>query len=109
MIDKEWLDALKPGDEVAVRSGRGVFIARIERRTNTQIVISNAYRFRASDGRMVGAAAWDGQDIEPVTQLIRDKVEHTRLKHRMHSVQWARQDLTTLRAVDALLKGSGHE
>lgn len=47
-----WLDTLKPGDEVCIAGGWNPFIARVGRRTPTQILVEGE-RYRASneDGR----------------------------------------------------------
>lgn len=69
--NKEWLESLKPTDEVLVsRYGRfGMsreYITRIARFTPTMIITTDDYKFRKKDGHIVGSEMSGG--IHPVTQ-----------------------------------------
>lgn len=52
------LDALKPGDRVAVDRRYEPFISVVERRTATQIIVAGM-RFRATDGFEIGHRGFD--------------------------------------------------
>lgn len=63
---KEYLDSLKPGDEVVIALGnyeQTPAIARVVRRTKTQVIVKRygtdfEMRFRKKDGRMVGSESY---------------------------------------------------
>lgn len=106
---KEWLAALKPGDEVAIRySSTGSMryeFQRVERRTATQFVTSNSRRYRTDDGRRVGDH-YGPKLVEPTAELkqeIADEQEQRKLVARLEGVRWRNLDLAQLRVVAAAL------
>lgn len=54
---REWLDGLRVGDEVMMQFCDVLSVRTIDR-TTLSLVISDGYRFRRSDGRMVGSGKW---------------------------------------------------
>jgi len=83
----DWMDTLKPGDEVTVLGG-GIYsapsIQTVERLTKTQVVLSERGRkFRRTDGREIGMTGYWIPRIVEVTQEHRDTVENARLRHRI--------------------------
>jgi hypothetical protein len=102
----EWLAALKPGDEVAVRMGgftRGWVVRVVERRTATQILCvyqdgTAPVRYRADNGRSVGGGR-SHHRIEPLTEEIRAELRRERDLSRLRYVRWDEMPDATLRAV----------
>ena len=83
MNSKEWLDGLKAGDEVIVTNRSARFVAKVQRRTATQIIVVTgnnlegkeiATRFRAIDGLTVGGSIWDTESISEPTPEARDSI-----------------------------------
>lgn len=62
-----WLDSLKPGDEVFVVGRHNVEREAVDRVTNTQIVLRmRGSRYRLSDGKPVGARSFDPPVLRPL-------------------------------------------
>lgn len=107
---KQWAQALKPGDEIAVRRGYGYAtysILTVDRVTASQIVVGGM-RFRKDTLRRLG----NGTGIESVTMLavtqeIRDAVETTELQHWLHNLTRTKQPLSALRAMKAAFDAHG--
>ena len=104
MSSREWLDGLKVGDRVASYEFRKVYVAKIERITQTQI-ITNRGKYRKSDGEGVGYGdSYDRPGIGPLTQEIIDKIRHSRLADRLrHEVKWGSVPLPVIEQVVAIL------
>jgi hypothetical protein len=84
----EWLEALKPGDEVAImRFGYGGIreyeLAAVQRLTATQVILPSygpsERRFDRASGRKKGDAY--GPRLVPVTLEVRDAIELNELVH----------------------------
>lgn len=77
MTNNEWLESLKPGDEVAVtnRGGDGYYgIYKVTRTTRTLIFVSvlgTEHAFKKLDGRE--RSIWGEKYIEQVTPEIRER------------------------------------
>lgn len=112
---REWLDALKPQDEIALDTGSysvSTFIkTRVLRLTATQVVVADPHtgrerRFRKQDGREVGGdGGWSRTDrITPLTPAVRERIETAKLKawigslYQHHTV---RLSLRVMRAMKA--------
>ena len=69
------LEHIKAGDEVVLRSGKGLktTIAKVERTTATQIIVSGI-KFRR-DGRQVGGDSWSRGSISAVTPERLEQIE----------------------------------
>lgn len=91
----EWLASLKPGDEVALIGGVGVWgpheerIVRVKRETAGQFVLDTPGfpKARKSDGLVLGSR--HRQRIRPVTNDMRDRIRAAKLK------TWARYSAAT--------------
>lgn len=94
---KEWLDSLKPGDEVAVFGGgyrRNYEIATVLRRTRTQIIISSSrheVRVRADSGILIGRSYGD---IKRLTDQIREQISARSRRDRLAVLTVKIQHLT---------------
>jgi hypothetical protein len=104
MTDTEWLADLKPGDEVAVRSGYGYpvyTIEEVDRVTPAQIVVGH-WRYRKSDGMAVGHTGYSCNHLEFPDQKIRDIVERKELVRRLAATDWNAMSIEKLREIVAL-------
>lgn len=84
---REWLDSLKPGDEAAIiGSGlrRNYEIAKVTRRTKTQIIIKSSspyeVRIRADTGFVIGSSY--GR-IEKLTDRMREQINAQSRRYRL--------------------------
>jgi ribosomal protein L14 len=79
---KEWLNNLKPGDEVFVsqRYGKPSERVIVERLTKAHIVTKGGKRFRKRDGVIVGADTWSMQILQEPTSRRREEWRVHRLK-----------------------------
>jgi hypothetical protein len=72
--NKEWLESLKPGDEVATCIQPGWYrIGKVERRTKT-LIITTIGRFKADTGWDPGNG-WHRNCLTPVTDKIRHNIK----------------------------------
>lgn len=77
---KDWLQSLKPGDDVAIETITGGYVLRkVSRLTKTQIVIDNSHKFYISSGTLVGGSFYHKTSIIPVTAEIKETLEKYRL------------------------------
>ena len=98
---KDWLDSLKPGDEVAVTFGytSAHGIATVDRTTPTQVIVGRA-RFRRSDGYRVGdSGAWSRASIRPVTDAIRESATRAKLIAAIVGTSWKSLSTDQLRRI----------
>lgn len=110
MSYKEYLDKLKPDDEILyVESKRGfkrIVRLVVERRTTTQIVMKNGSRYRASDGKLLGGTCFEKLPFpapDDEMQAVTLEYERGRLAMRLEALNWRKIPLETLRAVAELL------
>ncbi len=77
---KDWLQSLKPGDEVAIDTITGGYVFRkVSRLTKTQIVLDNSQKFYISSGQLVGGSYYRSTSIIPVTAEIKEVMERSTL------------------------------
>jgi hypothetical protein len=118
MTDREWLDGLKPGDEVAVDVGAGMgcrwHLVTVARRTPTLIVCAypgcrrdSEAKYRAEDGRATARDRWNRRRLEPLTNEIRAAVQRESDLAAVRYVNWEELPPATLRAICDLLKARG--
>lgn len=95
---REWLDSLKPGDEVAIRGGgwrRNYEIATVLRRTKTQIIIKSSspydVRIRANTGVVIGNGY---RCIEKLTDQMREQINAHDRRCRLYRLTCKISDLT---------------
>lgn len=86
MTKENWLENLKPGDEVIV-SGWGVrasdSIARVERLTKTQVILEDIpTRFRVATGRSIGTTRWHHLYLRQGTYGSLAKVREAQFRRR---------------------------
>lgn len=81
---KDWLQSLKPGDEVAIETITGGYVLRkVSRLTKTQIVLDNSQKFYISSGQLVGGSHYRSTSIIPVTAEIKETIERSTLIYRI--------------------------
>lgn len=104
MNESEWLNALKPGDKVAIpgRWNGTNKVGTVERMTATQIVLIGGDRYRRDSGRQVGGTdSWNVRWIRPVTQDFLDVLEKEALCNWVRSIRPHDLPVETLRAMKA--------
>jgi hypothetical protein len=104
MNNREWLDSLKAGDEVAIHTRNWVDIVKIERMTQTQIIIDQ-YRFYVSNGYAIGRRLWNQPYIGPVTDEIRLKIKHRNLVYKISNTKFDDLPLEKLEAIMRIIDG----
>lgn len=107
MYDKEWLESLKAGDEVAVWSsrigGNHYSIHVVDRITKTLIILKSGNRYRRRDGYRPGDE-WTRESIVPVTDEIRDKMRRRILIAGLKHVEWEKLSTEKLTEITEKLK-----
>ena len=77
---KDWLQSLKPGDDVAIETITGGYVLRkVSRLTKTQIVLDNSQRFYICSGTIVGGSAFRRTSIIPITAEMKETIERSTL------------------------------
>jgi len=77
---KDWLQSLKPGDDVVIDIITGGYVLRkVSRLTKTQIVLDNSQKFYISSGLLVEGSFYHKTSIIPVTAEIKESLEKYRL------------------------------
>ena len=75
---KDWLQSLKPGDDVAIETITGGYVLRkVSRLTKTQIVLDNCQKFYISSGLLVEGSFYHKTSIVPVTAEIKETIERS--------------------------------
>lgn len=100
MIDKEWLQNLKPGDLVLIS---GETRAKVVRLTKTLIILDNKLRFKKSNGREPGDHSWGWVDIQQPTQDAIDQISQRDLAEYFRQYPWKSVSLKSLRSVYSLV------
>lgn len=96
--EREWLDSLKVGDEVAIIGGMYTEVATVTRATPTQVGVGHR-KFWRKDGRAVGSSrGWRSMWLREVTDKIRDEAEHRALVSNLSATNWRAFPLVRLRA-----------
>ena len=109
---KAFLDGLKPGDtfEQVVRASWGpqrIDHVTVEKRTATQIVMTNGNRYRANDGRVIGNRLYGNLKLPPnqkMKQEIQDANEQRYLAVSVRDTRWLNIPLDKLRRIKAILE-----
>jgi hypothetical protein len=107
MGDSTWLESLRPGDEAVMDNGWEMTVYPVQKRTRSNVVVSGL-TFSKATGRSVGARM-SGVRILEATASARRQVNARRLAARLASVDWKKQDTSTLEAVAALVWPSDKE
>lgn len=110
MNDNKWLESLKVGDEVAIVSSGGwsrmYRFARVERLTNTQIIVAGT-RFKRRNGEEVGHG-YRGDSLEEATAELKAEVEAERKRNNalalLRDVRWRDLNNETMLAVAELVR-----
>ena len=77
---KDWLQSLKPGDELAIETITvGYVFRKVARLTKTQIVLDNSQKFYISSGLIVGGSFYHKTSIIPITAEMKETLEKYRL------------------------------
>ena len=101
-MNKEWLDNLKPGDEVAVNSlCRGLYISKVKRITKTLIVLESEVQVTKKHGTDRGQ--YPSVHIEPPTPALRDKIRRSVLISKLQQIKWSRLPIQVLDQIFALI------
>lgn len=109
---REYLDALKAGDKITSISntgwgGQNILTLTVERRTPTQIVMTNGSRFRASDGYKLGGEHRERLPVPAAGKEITAAVAENKRRHLVHVMNehaWLKEPLETLEAVAKLIE-----
>ena len=87
MENKEWLESLKPGDEVCFNGSYGrLAIREVERLTKTQIILDNGAKFRRDTGWGIGCSQYHQSFIDEVTDSVRLKIKTENLRYKISEV-----------------------
>lgn len=101
---QEWLDNLKVGDKVVIRTRYVKHIKKVEKITKTRrIYVENGLKFN-SDGTQYGrTGAWDFNYIEPVTEELILEFKISRLVREIEDVNWNLVNYANLKKVADVL------
>lgn len=103
---QEWLDQLKPGDEVAFSQGfeRVNRVYRVESRTPSGRIVVDGRTFNP-DGTLRGYSKYNRcSDLCKVTTVIRDAARKEVLTATLRAVKWDGVSLADLEAIVAVLR-----
>lgn len=110
----EWIQSLKPGDEVAIvrgaGMGRGAWLHTVERLTKTLVVV-DGHKFRKRDGLEPGSNAWGSRRIskpEDVAEFIEEtKINEaqSRVRYRVER-DYSKLTLDQCEAIRSILEGA---
>lgn len=108
--EHEWLNNLKPGDQVICRStsiGSMDVVRTVSRVTATQIIVGSE-RYRKVNGRRVGdSSGWHSSWLKEATpeqvERIAHQKRHLELGRRLQDMRWTKLSLPLLEAVVAVL------
>lgn len=108
-MTREWLDSLKPGDEVYVSKSHGPGrIAKVERTTATRIVLENGTAVMKRNGKVVGCSDWDIFFIYEPTEKHRMDIRIVeavgRIVRKCGEHQLKRMPIETLEAIAGMLE-----
>lgn len=116
MKEQEWLDALKPGDEVAMAVGgyglgRGFNLRRVERRTDSGRIILDTGTVFNANGNERGGRRWLREPTAELKSELDTNDRTNKALGRLNQVRWRELPLETLEAICALLtaKDEGSE
>lgn len=101
--EKAWLSSLKPGDEVALYDGWNYRLHKVDRLTQTQIIIDHL-KFRRDTGRRIGGGTWDRTSLNEPSSDIREEIERKELLRDIGTIKWSLVTTDTLRAIIGLVK-----
>ncbi len=106
MLNKEWVQKLKEGDEVYISQSYGYppIHGNVCRLTPTQIVIkTNKYdsKFHRKDGWSIGGGSWHRQFLIMPSDEVREKIEVSDLQSKAKEL---RNKLATPNTKVALIK-----
>lgn len=100
--EKDWLESLEIGDEVAVCS-RGKFsIETVTKVTRTQIVTQYG-RYRKDTGYSVGVSIWNLANIKPVTDAIRETIKKSQLRSELTKQNFNGLSLDQLERIKSII------
>lgn len=96
MAEREWLDSLKPGDNVIVESSGSTWLRQVDRVTKTLIIVGLT-RFTKRWG--MHGSGFDATHLyEPTDEKV-EKIVHERLVRKLKKVDWKSLDLTALHSI----------
>jgi len=101
-----WLDELKPGDEVACGGGLyGMHIRQVEKITKLHVILcGNGGRYRRKNGSSVGSDPWSRDYIQKPTPELRRKIRIDVLSTRLRRTNWDNLPLESLEKINAIIK-----
>ena len=113
--EHEWLNNLKPGDQVICRStgiGSMDVVRTVSRVTATQIIVGSE-KYRKVNGRRMGDSGWYSSWLKEATPEQVERIAHQRrhleLSRKLEDTRWAKLSLPLLEAVAAVLDGHKKE
>lgn len=110
MVSKEWLDSLKPGDEVVVMGSGDPYITTVQKVGKLHITCStgNGYtgsKYRVKDGRRMDGGKWFRPHIEPLTEEMRSIIQTRTQRSVLKYLDWNDVAPEVVARVYALVKG----
>ena len=102
---KDWLQSLKPGDEVAIETITGGYVLRkVSRLTKTQIVLDNSQKFYISSGQLIGGSHYRSTSIIPVTAEIKQTMEISILIYKIRKSHLYDISIESLRKILSIIE-----
>lgn len=114
---QEWLDSLKAGDRVVVRSYHGwggaeirYHFAKVTKRTPTNQIKIDLWAGIAFDkeGKGIGSSS-RGLKLVPYDQEVKDHLERTRLVYKITGVRYSELPLDVLRQINDIIDKEIHD
>lgn len=96
--DVAWLQDVKPGDPVCFDYGNTYGAAKVDRVTDTLIIVGHE-RYRKKDGQMIGGDRWHTRYLYRPTPEIMEVVRRNRLLAKLNKFEWHKFPTATLAAI----------
>lgn len=98
-----FLENLKRGDKVAIRSRYGYSITKVMNVTKTQIVTERS-KYRMKDGTTIGGSIWDCERIEQLTPEIEVEIKREYLVRKIQKQRFEELSLQKLEKIYEIIK-----
>lgn len=107
---KQWLEQLKEGDSVAIKTGsygrRYYVIRKITRITPTRrITLDDGSKFNNNGIEMGNKGRWNpSETIEPITQEILDSIQREKLLYQISNTKFQSFSLDSLKKIAEIIR-----
>jgi hypothetical protein len=99
-MSDNWLENLKPGDEVCADRSRIVKIAKV---TKLHVITEGGSKWGKRGGYLVGSTGWDRSWIRELTPELREQINVDLARESIERIKWKEQPCELILAVATLI------